>query len=106
MGITETHGTVTTDGTLQQLFSVSALKHYAFAISCHNMALGDTLEVEVSGYDDQNTTLRVWVDFTLTDAQNQAWIWVPYITSSQYRVRIKRLAGTDRAYGWTRFEVS
>ena len=104
MALTEADGTIVTDGTEQDLFDVTALKHYATTIFTHNMVASDELEIKVYVLDSNASVMRVYRTKSIKDAQSDPAFFIPFLPSAQYKVTIKRLAGTDRTYTWTRHE--
>jgi len=106
MVLTHADGTVTTDGTEQNLFAITAnLKHYATWLFTHNMAGGDTIQIRVYVRDENTPAERKYIDTEISGAQASPAFFVPFIPSLEYRVSIERTAGTDRTYTWVRAEA-
>jgi len=105
MAVTFVDGNVTTNGTEQSLFDVTADKHYASWIFAHNMQAGDTIQVRVYTKDQNDGVMRKYVDAAISDSQTTPAFYIPYIPAKQYKVSIQRTAGTDRAYTWLRAEA-
>jgi len=104
LALTEFNGTITTDATEQNLFDVTALKHYATTIFTHNMLAGDEVEIKIYKKDSNAVVMRVYRTSSIKDAQSDPAFFIPFLPSAQYRVTIKRILGTDRAYTWNRYE--
>lgn len=69
------------------------------------MALADVLQVTVSVYDDNGSALRVYKTTTYSDVQSDPAVYFPFVPTTQHKVQIKLLAGTNRAIPWTRYEA-
>ena len=106
MALSFVDGNVTTDGTEQNLFDITADNHFATWIFTHNMASGDSVTIKVYVYDNNATTLRLYESVTLTDAQSIPAMFIPFIPTKEYKVSIQRVAGTDRNYTWQRMQSS
>lgn len=106
MVVTFFDGTITTTTTAQNLFDISADRHYATWIHTHNMTAIDSIEIKTLVRDQNANVMRVYNTTTLTGVQDDPSFFIPYIPTKQYRVTIRRLAGTDRAYTWQRVEVT
>lgn len=99
-------GTITTDGTEQTIWDITADKHFAGWIFMHNMASGDSITVKIFGKDQNSAVMRVYKAPTFTGVQtSEPAYYIPYLTTKQHKVTIQRTAGTDRAYTWQRIEV-
>lgn len=91
----------------QSLFDVTSDRHFATWIFANNMTSADTVEIKVYVKDTYGVgAMRVYTTQTLTGAQPDPAYFVPFVPSRQYKVTIKRTAGTDRAYNWMRIEVT
>lgn len=106
MTVTWANGTITTSGTEQNLFDITADKHYATWIFAHNMAAADTVEIKVYVKDQQTTTMRVYTTQSIGGVQTDPAYFVPFVPTKQYKVTIKRTSGTDKAFSWQRIEVT
>lgn len=106
MGITFTAGQTTADGTEQTLWDTTADNHFAAFIFANAMASGDTLEIRIYAYDQQNTTMRQLDLVTLYGVQSSPAYYIPYITTKEYKVTIKQTAGTNRTYAWQKIQVT
>ncbi len=105
MALLRFDGSVLTDGTEQTLFDVSTLKHYAADIFTHNMLAGDIVEIKVYKKDDNAAVMRVYRTRKIKNVQADPAFFIPFLPTSQYKVTIKRIAGTDRTYTWNRYET-
>ncbi len=107
MALTHFDGTVTSDGTEQNLFDISTggPKHFATWIFTHNMLSTHTITVRVYVEDENATTERKYIDTEISGAQTSPAFFVPFIPSDQYRVSIQRTAGTNIAITWVRAEA-
>lgn len=104
MVLTEFDGSILSTAAEQDLFDVTALKHYATTIFTHNMLAGDEVEIKVYIKDSNAAVMRVYRTKSIKDAQSDPAFFIPFLPSAQYKVTIKRLAGTDRTYTWNRYE--
>lgn len=106
MTITFTDGTTTSNATGINLFDISADRHYATWIFTHNMAAADILEVKVFVRDQNSNVMRSYTTEKIEGVQNDPSFFIPYLPTKQYRVTIRRVAGSDKAYTWQRIEVT
>ena len=106
MGITFTAGQTLMDGTEQTLWDTTADNHFAAHIFLDTMASGDTVEVRVYVYDEQDTTMRLEDLVTLTGVQASPAYYIPFITTKEYKVTLKQTAGTNRTYSWQKIQVT
>lgn len=102
MALTFTDGTITTDATEKNLFDVTADENYSTYIFTHNMAAADKVEIKVYVKDENGAAMRVYQTTQLEDVQSDPAFLIPNLPTKQYKVTIKRIAGTDRAYTWQR----
>lgn len=104
MALTElAKGVITTDGLEQTIRdeTVTGLKDYSAQINCKNMVSGDTIELRVYIYDPQAATItETYRTFTISGAQVDDIFFVPSMPTARFKLTIKRIAGTDRAYDW------
>lgn len=106
MAVTFTNGTLTSSATEQTLFDITADKHYATWIFANAMTSTDTVEIKVYVKDSQGGLMRVYTTQTLGGVQTDPAYFVPFVPTRQYKVTLKRITGTDRAYNWQRIEVT
>lgn len=104
MALTESNGSIVSSAVEQDLFDVTALKHYATTIFTHNMVDGDEVEIKIYKLDSNASVMRVYRTISINDAQDDPAFFIPFLPAAQYKVTIKRLAGTDRTYTWNRYE--
>ena len=102
MALTFTDGTITTDATEKTIFDITADANYSTHIFTHNMVAADKVEIKIYIKDQNGATMRVYDTVQLEDAQSNPAFHIPNLPTKQYKVTIKRLAGTDRAYTWQR----
>jgi len=104
LALTEFNGSIVSTAVEQNLLDVTTLKHYATTLFTHNMVAGDEIEVKVYKLDSNSAVMRVYRTKSIKGLQSAPAIFVPFLPATQYRVTIKRLAGTDRTYTWNRYE--
>jgi len=107
MALTHFDGTVTSDGTEQNLFDISTggPKHFATWLFTHNMTSTITISVRVYVEDENLTTERKYIDTEIAGSQTSPAFFIPFVPSDQYRVSIQRTAGADVVYTWVRAEA-
>jgi len=98
--------TITTDGTEQDLFDITSDQHFATWLFTHNMQSGDTITIKVYVLDENAAVMRLYETQTVTGAQTDPAIFIPFIPTKQYKVSIQRTAGTDRSFNWMRIQSS
>lgn len=109
MTLVKVSGTITSNATEQNIFTTDPAgdRIYSCWINTHAMIAGDQIEVRVYQLDSQLSVMRVWQGPTvISGLQSEPSFYIHAIPTAQYRVTIKRIAGTDRAYSWTRWEVT
>lgn len=106
MTVTFLQGSVTTTTSEQNLFDITADKHYATWIFAHAMTAADTVEIKVYVKDQQGALMRVYTTQTLTGLQTDPAFFVPFVPTKQYKVTIKQTAGTAKSFTWQRVEVT
>lgn len=104
MALTEVaKGVITTDGLEQTIRNetVTGLAHFATYVNLKNMAAGDVIELRAYPYDPQGAdNVETYRTFTYSGVQTDKKAFIPFIPALQYKVTIKRIAGTDRSYNW------
>ena len=91
------HGTITADGTEQDLLNSVVVAKFTGWISLANMAAGDTLIIRQYQYIESVKTL--YKDESYNDAQSEPAIYItPKISASQIVVSIEQTAGVYRDY--------
>lgn len=106
MTIAFTDGTITTNASEQTIVDLTANEHFAMLLFLHNMQSGDTFVVKVYVKDQNAGTLRQYDSQTFTNAQTSPAVFIPFLTTKEYKVTIQRTAGSDRAVTWQSIEVS
>lgn len=101
-----TDGTTTTAATETNLFDIAADNHYATWLFLHNMTATETFVIRVYVRDQNTLTMRLYEQETITGVQSIPAVFIPFVTTKQYRVSIQRTAGTDRAVTWQRIETT
>lgn len=102
----KTSGSTTTDGTEQTLATVTDAGVYSLHIDLNAMVGGATPDiVEVRFYDKaRSTDTERQVGETLQFVGGlvpKIWFSPPIISPHDYKVTLKRVQGTDRAYPWS-----
>ncbi len=104
MALTEFNGSILTTAVEQNLFDITALKHFATTIYNHNMVAGDEVEIKVFVKDVNAAVMRTYRTKSLKGVQSNPAFFIPFLPTSQYRVTIRRVLGVDRIFTWTRYE--
>lgn len=96
---------VTTNASEQDLFDITALRHYASWIYLDNLDTGDSVQIRVYILDpnDSNQSKK-YLDVLVSDAQASPAFYIPWVPTGQYRVSIQKVTGTDRVVTWCRKE--
>jgi hypothetical protein len=106
MALTFTDGNITTDGTEQTLWDVTADKHFAGWVFTDNMTGAETISIKVWVQDtNDSATLKKYIDTEITGAQGTPAFFIPYVPNKQHKVTIQRTAGSDVVYYWQRAEA-
>lgn len=105
MALTFANGEITTDGTEQDLFDITADKHFASWIFFDALLAGDTMSVRVYVQDTQDATERKYIDTEVAGAQASPAYFIPFIPTKNYRVSIQRTSATNRTISWQRAEA-
>jgi hypothetical protein len=96
-----TSGTVTTDGTEQTLTTQTTPAVYVFSFSALNMVNGDAVEVRIYTKMLSGDAYEQMYCVTYVHGQSdEGKLSEPVPVDIDYKVTIKRVAGTDRAYKW------
>ena len=104
--MTFTDGAVTTDGTEQTLFDITAEAHFSFYLFTHNMQAGDSVTIRVYVMDSEGSTMRKIETIALQNVQSDPTWFYPFLPATEYKATIQRTSGTDRGYNWQRIEVT
>jgi len=105
MALNSFDGNVTTNATEQNLFDITALRHFATWVYLDKLGTGDSVQIRVSILDpnDANQTKR-YIDVLVSDAQANPAFYIPWVPTGQYIVSIQKVTGTDRVVTWCRKE--
>lgn len=109
MALTETTGStsITGAGSETTLFDtgVVAVNHFATMVYLNPLAAADTVIINVYAYDSGNATLRLAYSFTYTGVQTQTAVFIPFITTTDYKVTMQSTAGATHTYFWARYAM-
>ena len=105
MALTFFNGEVVSDGTEQNLFDITADKHFATWIHFDQLIAGDTFQVRVYLIDTQDATERKYIDTEVAGAQTSPAFFIPFIPAKEYRVSLQRTSATNRTISWQRAEA-
>lgn len=105
MALTFFAGEVTTDGTEQDLFDITADKHFAAWLHFDQAIAGDTFQVRVYVLDQQDALMRKYIDTEIAGAQESPAFFIPFVPTKEYRVSIQRTSATDRTISFQRAEA-
>ena len=106
MPTVDSSGTLTADGTEQNIANLTANKYYSAHINLTNMGSGDTtvLRLYIKVLSTGSADL-FWSD-TYTDAQTNKIIFVPPQPATQvWKLTLQQTAGTNRDYDWSVYKV-
>ena len=110
MGLSFTDGNITSSASEQTIFNISADEHFASWIFCHNMTGADVITIKVYVRDNNTgpTDMKVYISKSVAAADVSAApsIFIPFVSTKQYKVTIQRTGGSDRNYTWSRVEVT
>lgn len=96
-----TSGTTTTNGTEQTLATDTTNKVYVLAIDTANMVNGDVIEIKIKTKVLSGGTERIAYYTVYAHAQGEPIKYSPPVPANiSYKVTLKRVSGTDRAYDW------
>ena len=104
--ITFVDGNVVTDGTEQELYSITADKHFASWIFLNNLPSAGTVQIRVYVQDtNDSSTLKKYIDDTVTGVPNSPAYFIPFVPTKQYRVTITRVIGANFTLYWQRAQA-
>ena len=96
-------GTITTDGTEQELFAQVAQNGlHSIKLHLDQMANGDILVVKLFNWDDQDGVERRHIKTTLNDLQDSPTSWWEFIASKRFRATVQLMSGTNFELSWER----
>jgi hypothetical protein len=105
MALTSFDGSITTSGAEQDLFNITALRHFATWVYLDNLVGGDSVQIRVYIQDpNDSATMKKYIDVLISDAQSTPSFYIPWVPTNQYRVTIQRISGTDKSITWCRKE--
>ena len=97
-------GTLTADGTEQELDTISVNGYYQFSISLANMAAADVVKVRFYKKVKTTGTLSRFHVETYNDAQDEPESPVvdsgPFWVANEFKVTLEQTAGTNRDFDW------
>ena len=105
MALNSFDGNITTNATEQNLFDITALRHYATWIYLDNLLGGSSVQIRVSIQDPNDaSSMKRYIDVLISDAQANPAFYIPWVPTQQYRVSVQRVAGADSVITWCRKE--
>jgi len=100
MALTETHGTVTTNGSENTILDDSTTGSHALHLFLNQLTTGDKVTVKVYIKDVQGATLRTWKTWSYSRTQTDPDIYIPMLQTSEYKVTITRNTGSDYTHNY------
>lgn len=96
-----TTGTITTT-TLEQTITnpTDGIKFRGLHIYLDAMANGDIMQIKVYTYDPVGTAYKSWITQSISNQQTDPDWFVAFLPTTQYKVTIKKTAGTNRNVNW------
>ncbi len=105
MALNSINGNITTTTGEQNLFDITALKHYATWVYLDNLLNGDSVQIRVFIQDpNDGSQMKKYLDVLISDAQSIPAFYIPWVPTEQYRVSIQRITGADKVITWCRKE--
>ena len=105
MALNSFDGNVTTNTSEQDLFDITALRHFATWVYLDDLDTGDSVQIRVYVQDpNDSATMKKYIDVLVSDAQSSPSFYIPWIPVEQYQVTIQKVTGTDRNISWCRKE--
>ena len=106
MVLSFTNGNVTTDGTEQSLWNITADKPFAGWIFLNNMGANEVISVRIYVQDENNSaTLKKYIDTSISGSQGTPAFFIPYVPSKQHKVTVQLTAGSNVVLYWQRAEA-
>ena len=106
MVLSFTNGNVTTDGTEQSLWNITADKHFAGWVFLNNMGANEVISVRIYVQDTDNSgALKKYIDTSISGAQGTPAFFIPYVPTKQHRVTVQLTAGSNITLYWQRAEA-
>jgi hypothetical protein len=106
MVLSFTNGNVTTDGTEQSLWNITADKHFAGWIFLNNMGVNEVISVRIYVQDENDSaSLKKYIDTSISGSQGTPAFFIPYVPSKQHKVTVQLTAGSNIVLYWQRAEA-
>ena len=106
MVLSFTNGNVTTDGTEQSLWNITADKHFAGWIFLNNMGVNEVISVRIYVQDENDSaSLKKYIDTSISGSQGTPAFFIPYVPSKQHKVTVQLTAGSNVVLYWQRAEA-
>jgi hypothetical protein len=106
MVLSFTNGNVTTDGTEQSLWNITADKHFAGWVFLNNMGVNEVISVRIYVQDENNSaTLKKYIDTSISGSQGTPAFFIHYVPSKQHKVTVQLTAGSNVVLYWQRAEA-
>ena len=105
MVLSFTNGNVTTNGTEQTVWNITADKHFAGWLFLNNMGANEVISVRIYVQDTDNSgALKKYIDTSISGAQGTPAFFIPYVPTKQHKVTVQLTAGSNIAVYWQRAE--
>ena len=106
MVLSFTNGNVTTNGTEQTVWNITADKHFAGWLFLNNMGANEVISVRIYVQDTDNSgALKKYIDTSISGAQGTPAFFIPYVPTKQHKVTVHLTAGSNIAEYWKRAEA-
>ena len=106
MVLSFTNGNVTTNGTEQTVWNITADKHFAGWLFLNNMGANEVISVRIYVQDENNSaTLKKYIDTSISGSQGTPAFFIPYVPTKQHKVTVQLTAGSNVAVYWQRAEA-
>lgn len=106
MVLSFTNGNVTTDGTEQSLWNITADKHFAGWIFLNNMGVNEVISVRIYVQDENDSaSLKKYIDTSISGSQGTPAFFIPYVPSKQHKVTVQLTSGSNIVLYWQRAEA-
>ena len=106
MVLSFTNGNVTTNGTEQIVWNITADKHFAGWLFLNNMGANEVISVRIYVQDTDNSgALKKYIDTSISGSQGTPAFFIPYVPTKQHKVTVQLTAGSNVAVYWQRAEA-
>jgi|TARA_B110000438_G_scaffold244984_1_gene245711 hypothetical protein len=106
MVLSFTNGNVTTNGTEQTVWNITADKHFAGWLFLNNMGANEVISVRIYVQDTDNSgALKKYIDTSISGSQGTPAFFIPYVPTKQHKVTVQLTAGSNVAVYWQRAEA-